>query len=201
VNAYKEIQKPERQAEPRSETQLLPFATLLRGTQQIRENIGVPSGYFTMLAAPSSAIFPAQPGRFGFPESPGERQPALVIQENFERKLAEFELKTRQLTLDRVRQHYVMPADPSVRGFLFTHPDISPILLDAIPPLNECFGTETVFKLKAPLDTDGMRTLYAVVLWSGKLIDARNALAKFDEWWIPRSEEAGGYLVFTYELI
>jgi hypothetical protein len=104
--------------------------------------------------------------------------------------------------LNDVRKHYVLPADPSVIDFLADHRAIPQLLLAAAPQIKGYFGRNAVFNLRAPLDEAGSRTLYAVVMWPGKLRDVRDALARFDdEWWMARARQAGGYLIFTYELV
>ena len=106
------------------------------------------------------------------------------------------------VVLDELRKHYVLPSDSSVRAFLAQHRGISAILLDAIPQLKKCFGTSAVFRLSAPVDEAGTRSLYAVVIWPGKIRDVRNALDRFDEdWWLTHSHSASSYFVFTYELV
>lgn len=104
--------------------------------------------------------------------------------------------------LNEVRRYYVLPADSSVSTFLTEHRVMPEILLGASQPLRACFGSETVFNLRAPIDESGSRTLYVVAMWPGKLQDVRRALAKFDaDWWMPRARQAAGYLTFTYELV
>jgi hypothetical protein len=101
-----------------------------------------------------------------------------------------------------VQKHFILPNDPSVATFLAEHGSLPQVLLEAVNPLRACFGKSTVFGLRAPIDESGSRTLYAVAMWPGKVRDARNALAKFDDdWWIAQSRQAAGYLTFTYELV
>jgi hypothetical protein len=107
-----------------------------------------------------------------------------------------------EAALNEVRKSYVLPADASVANFLTEHRAIPEILLAASQPLRACFGAETVFNLRAPIDESGSRTLYVVAMWPGKLQDVRNALAKFDDdWWMPRARQVAGCLTFTYELV
>ena len=106
-----------------------------------------------------------------------------------------------EATLKEVRKHFVLPNDSSVATFMAEHRSLPQILLEAVTPLRTCFGTGTIFNLRAPIDESGSRTLYAVAMWPGKVRDARNALAKFDDWWIAQSRQASGYLTFTYELV
>ena len=106
------------------------------------------------------------------------------------------------VALDELRKHYVLPSDSSVSTFLAQHRGISAILLDAIPQLKKYFGALAIFSLSTSVDEAGMRSLYAVVIWPGKIRDVRNALDRFDEdWWLTHSHSASSYLVFTYELV
>ena len=106
------------------------------------------------------------------------------------------------VVLVELRKHYVLPSDSSVSTFLSQHRGLSAILLDAIPQLKKYFGSSAIFRLSAPVDEAGMRSLYAVVIWPGKVREVRNALDRFDEdWWLTHSHLASGYLVFTYELV
>jgi hypothetical protein len=104
--------------------------------------------------------------------------------------------------LKELQRFYVFPTDASVESFLADHRTVPQILLEAAGPLREIFGAGTIFVLRAPIDTSGSRTLYAVAMWPGKVVDVRTALSKFDEgWWIARVPQASGRLAFTYELI
>jgi hypothetical protein len=106
-----------------------------------------------------------------------------------------------QVALNEVRKRYVLPADSSVESFLTEHRALTRILLDARPRLEQYFGAETTFSLKAPIDWEGEQTLYAVVLWPGEAREVRNALAKFDDEWLARSTFSSIDLTFTYELV
>jgi hypothetical protein len=129
---------------------------------------------------------------------PGQRAASF---EGIEKQMAEFAAR-HEAILNDVRKHYVLPADASVRVFLTEHRAIPQILLEAAPQLKASFGGNAVFNLRAPIDEAGSRTLYAVVMWPGKLRDVRDALTKFDnDWWMARAGQAAGYLTFTYELV
>jgi len=76
------------------------------------------------------------------------------------------------------------------------------LLLEAVPHLKTCFGTNVVVSLRVPIDEGGSRCLYAVAMWPARLRDVKNALGRFDhEWWLGRANQAAGDLTFTYELI
>lgn len=127
------------------------------------------------------------------------QQPPAVFEE-LERQMAQFAAE-QQAMLNDVRKLYVLPSDSSVTEFLARHRAIPQILVSAAPHLKACFGVETIFSLRAPLDDSGSQTLYAVVMWSGRVEDVRRALARFDqEWWMERAGQGAGYLTFTYEL-
>jgi len=128
-----------------------------------------------------------------------EQPPAAF--EDLERQMEEFAVEHAAM-LDDLRRHYILPADSSVTDFLTEHRSIPQILLGAVPHLLACFGTETIFNLRAPIDDSGSQTLYATAVWPGKSQDVRHALDRFDqEWWMERAGQAAGYLTFTYELV
>jgi hypothetical protein len=118
-----------------------------------------------------------------------------------ENQMAAFEAQ-HEAALTELRKQYVFPVDSSVVDFLRQHRTIPQLLVLAAPQLKSHFGTDAVFTLKAPPDESGARTLYAVVMWPGRVRDAKNALDKFDDaWWIMNSRQASGNLYFTYELV
>jgi hypothetical protein len=130
---------------------------------------------------------------------PAPVQPAIF--DEIERQKSVF-AADHEAALKEVRKYFVLPNDSSVATFLGEHRSLPQLLLEAVTPLKACFGMQTVFGLRAPIDESGSRTLYAVAMWPGKVRDARNALAKFDDgWWIAQSRQASGYLTFTYELV
>lgn len=106
-----------------------------------------------------------------------------------------------QVALQEVRKHYRLPSDSSVEHFLTKHRPLTQVLLDAAPRLEQYFGVKTVFSLKAPIDSDGEQTLYAVVVWPDEARVARDALAKFDDEWLSKSSFSSVDLTFTYELV
>jgi hypothetical protein len=129
-----------------------------------------------------------------------DRQPHFF--HALEHQMAAFEAEHLSALRD-VRINYVLPLeDCSVSSFLTEHRTMSQLLIEAIPHLKECFGEDAIFGLRILVDEAGSRTLYAVVMWPGAVIDVRNALCRFDEtWWLAHSRQAAGHLVFTYELV
>ncbi|MDE3197484.1 MAG: hypothetical protein KGN84_14130 [Acidobacteriota bacterium] len=108
----------------------------------------------------------------------------------------------REAAVAELKRSFVFTGDSSVSAFLQEHRALSPLLLESIPELKRVFGQETVFQLRASMDGFGSLSLYAVAIWPGTVTEVRSALARFDdEWWLPRSNRAGGYLTFTYELV
>ncbi len=108
----------------------------------------------------------------------------------------------KESVLDDVRKHYLLPADASVPSYLTDHPAIIRILCEAAPRLKQFFGSATIFRLRAPVDESGVRTLYVVVVWPEEIGVVRSALARFDvEWWLVHSRQTSEYVVFTYELV
>ena len=132
---------------------------------------------------------------------PPQPPQGLEVPDALEQQMRDLAVQ-HEATLREVRRHFVLPSNSSVATFLTEHRTLSQILLEASRPLRECFGAETVFNLRAPTDESGSRTLYAVTMWPGSLREVREALAKFDDrWWVARSQQASGRLIFTYELV
>jgi hypothetical protein len=104
--------------------------------------------------------------------------------------------------LDALRQHYTLPPDNLVQEFLASHRSLVPVLLEGAPILASCFGESGMLTLRAPIDEAGEQTLYGIVLWPGPVVDAEQALDKFDsDWWLSHLPVTGGDLTFTYELV
>ena len=126
----------------------------------------------------------------------------IAILVHLEQQMVEFAAEY-DATLNQVRRHFVFPADSThLLTFFSAHRTIPQILLQAVAPLRACFGEDAVFNLRAPIDESGSQNLYAVAMWPGNLRDVRQALATFDNtWWLAQSQQAHGYLSFTYELV
>ena len=132
------------------------------------------------------------------PRWPAAQHQAEAI--GLEKQMADF-CTQNEAVLREVKKFYA-PMDSSVQAFLAGHRTLPGILLEAMPAMRCCFGSSAVVNLRVPIDDAGARTMYAVVMWPGKLKEAREALAKFDdEWWMARARQTGGLLVFTYELV
>ncbi len=123
------------------------------------------------------------------------------VLDDFERQMASFE-EEHDTGITEVRKHYVFGNDPRVERFLRSHRTLSTLLLEAIPHLEQHFGTDAVFNLRAPIDASGAQTLYVAVMWPGAADAVRSALANFDhDWWFGIVRQASGNLTFTYELV
>ena len=135
-------------------------------------------------------------------ESPARStpRPYAAIFDGLERQMAAFAVE-QEAFLQEIRKHFVLPADSSVTTFLTEHRSIPQALLEAAGHLNECFGVDAVFRLGTNVDEAGLRTLHVAVIWPGRVLDARTALAKFDDWWLAQVRPGAGYLTFTYELV
>jgi hypothetical protein len=127
-------------------------------------------------------------------------RPYAAVFECLENQMAAFALEHEGF-LQQIRKHFVLPADSSVTTFLTEHRSIPQTLVEAVGHLKECFGADTVFRLGTTADEAGLRTLHIAVIWPGRVVDARTALAKFDDWWLDRVRPGAGYLTFTYELV
>lgn len=76
------------------------------------------------------------------------------------------------------------------------------ILTQASEPINRAFGTAPAKKLTLVEDDEGVRTLFCLVMISGDMHQAREALKAFDyEWWFQQSRKLSGKLNFDFELI
>lgn len=125
----------------------------------------------------------------------------LALFDELERQMVEFGARGDAL-LEEVAKNYVMPDYSSVRETLDEHKILPEILVEGVPYLKRFFGADSLFTLRTSADTSGTVMLYAVVLWPRELAAVREAVEQFDStWWIARSGQASGYLVFTYELI
>ena len=126
--------------------------------------------------------------------------PYAAIFDGLERQMSAFAVEHGAF-LQQIRRHFVMPGDSSVATFLTEHRSFPQVLLEAAGHLKECFGADTVLRLETTTDESGMRTLNAVVIWPGRIVDARASLARFDDWWLDQVRPGAGYLTFTYELV
>lgn len=125
----------------------------------------------------------------------------LTLYEEFEEQMVEFGARSDAL-VEEVARNYVMSNYSAVREILNEHKILPEILVEGIPYLKRFFGVESIFTLRVSADTSGTVMLHGVVLWPGELRSVREALEQFDSaWWIARSGQALGHLVFTYELI
>lgn len=115
--------------------------------------------------------------------------------------MAQFEAQY-EATLRELARYYVMPDDCSVQSFLRSHRTIPQLLAEAASHLKQCFGSDTIFALRAPSDESGSQTLRGIVMWPGDVNEVRTLLGRFDDdWWIAHSGEASGYLSFNFELV
>ena len=139
---------------------------------------------------------------FSQPLQNWEERPELAsFPESLEPQMAQFRAD-RDAILNEVGRNYIGSEDASVRSFLVEHRGLIQLLLEAVPHLKTCFGTNVVVSLRVPIDEGGSRCLYAVAMWPARLRDVKNALGRFDhEWWLGRANQAAGDLTFTYELI
>jgi hypothetical protein len=129
------------------------------------------------------------------------RAQGLVLFDDLERQMVEFTARNDTL-VEEVAKNYVMPDYSSVREILSEYKILPEILVDGVPYLKRFFGADSIFTIRTSVDTSGTAMLYAVVLWPGELAAVREAVEQFDStWWIARSGQVSGHLVFTYELI
>jgi hypothetical protein len=99
-----------------------------------------------------------------------------------------------------LKQSYEIEDPPAVAAFVEAN-GLSGLLLQARHPLRRAFGRATK-TLRLVRDDHGCDTLFCLVMVSGEARKARRALRWFDEqWWLARSEQAGGKLNFDFELV
>lgn len=134
-------------------------------------------------------------------ESPSYHEPKLAISLREEHEENVRATVVHDAILRHIRELFVISPDLPTE-LLFAHRAIPRLLLEGATHLRACFGSGTVFTLRAPIDDSGSRTLYVVVMWPGSVREVRMALDRFDEtWWIANSDQSSGYLTFTYELV
>ena len=91
--------------------------------------------------------------------------------------------------IEEVFRSYGIPESQlfEIIGFLISQPRLIPVLINAVPYLEEVFG-EAKRYLELELDRDdGSEELFCVVLVVGEPEFALNLLSKFDNAWLPRS--------------
>jgi hypothetical protein len=100
-----------------------------------------------------------------------------------------------------IESNYVMENRHEVRRFIFAN-RLPGLLLDAVGPLNDFFGEDSIKSLNLVVDYENSQGLFCLIISPGDLQDARRKLRSFDEqWWIVNSPRGGGKLNFDFELI
>jgi hypothetical protein len=96
---------------------------------------------------------------------------------------------------------YVISHRFNVARFIKEH-RLHGLLLQAIQPLNDAFTSQRIKVLSLVCDDEGFETLFCLVMITGNMEQARQALQRFDQnWWLSRSNIAAGRLNFDFELI
>jgi hypothetical protein len=76
------------------------------------------------------------------------------------------------------------------------------LLLDAVTPLKDKFGPESIKVLTLVTDDEGSESLFCLIMAPGGMVEARQQLRAFDEdWWIEHAVLSAGKLNFDIELI
>jgi hypothetical protein len=123
------------------------------------------------------------------------------IFEDLERQMAEQEAEFAA-TLGSLIKNFIFNNPEPITAFLRTHRALAPILLESVPYLAECFGSDASFALEIMSDEGPPTAIYALVLWRWDRAVARAALQRFDEhWWMNNLKKAAGRIVFDYELL
>ena len=132
--------------------------------------------------------------------SPELRYESSVF-EDLEKQMAEQEAEF-SATLENLKRQFIFTNIAPIEAFLRTHRALVYVLLEGVPYLKDCFGTETPLALEIMSDEGPSRSIYALALWRGERKESRAALHRFDEiWWMNNLKKAGGRIVFDYELL
>ncbi|MFZ0629720.1 MAG: hypothetical protein WA399_02090 [Acidobacteriaceae bacterium] len=126
----------------------------------------------------------------------------------FERQVAQQEkqqsaylYEEQQRELETLRRVYVFVDSSLVRAFLREHRALPVLLLDAVPWLKSAFGDTPTLQLQLMIEEGEPATLCGLVLWTGALESAKEALRRFDDnWWLSNCRRASGNLIFDIEL-
>lgn len=102
--------------------------------------------------------------------------------------------------IEELKASYVF-ADAAVDQFLTEHRALPGILREAVEPLRNSFGGDSVFRLEVAIDEDDSKMLYGIVLWRDGVRTAAQALDKFAEsWWLDHMTPNTADLAFIYRI-
>jgi len=80
--------------------------------------------------------------------------------------------------------------------------DLLHVLLRSEKHINDAFGESSLKTLTIVEDDEGYRTLFCLIVFSGTLAQAQEALGSFDRnWWLKNARKFGSKLNFDFELV
>ena len=97
---------------------------------------------------------------------------------------------------------HLIGGDAQVEQFLFAHPDLLPLLANALPELRRSFGPSVTLRLWVLHDQESQPRLDARICTTLSMAEARAARAQFNrEWWTRQTEAREYPLTFGIELL
>ncbi|WP_287129964.1 hypothetical protein [Candidatus Cyanaurora vandensis] len=104
--------------------------------------------------------------------------------------------------LDSLQQHYlILDSDHTIIKILQEEPNLYELLMEAVKPLEDVFGTSRIIQIRVQLADEDYMLRVAVQLPSNFEGEPEHKLNSFHEaWWLDNCHRSGGTLVFDYEL-
>ena len=104
--------------------------------------------------------------------------------------------------LQTLHQYYtIMDDDRTIIELLQEEPELYPLLLEAVEPLQKAFGNKRLVYIR--VQTSDEDSILKVAIWLPASFgdDPERALQAFDEdWWLKNCHRSGSALVFDYEM-
>jgi hypothetical protein len=91
-----------------------------------------------------------------------------------------------------------------IRPFLERNPHLAPLLVEAYPVIQQCFGAGTPVRLDLfrPAEDPDAPELFILVQWDGPVGDALHRMERLeDQWWLEASARAGCRMNVDVEFI
>lgn len=99
------------------------------------------------------------------------------------------------------RYYTIMDDDRTIIDLLQEEPELYPLLLEAVEPLQQAFGDKHLLYMQVQTYDEDSILKVAVWLPANFGDDPEGALQAFDEgWWLNNCHRSGGALVFDYEM-
>jgi hypothetical protein len=104
--------------------------------------------------------------------------------------------------LETLHRYYtIVDDDRTIIELLQEEPQLYPLLLDAVEPLQQTFGNKRLIYIR--VQTSDEDSILKVTIWLPTNFggDPERVLQDFDkEWWLKNCHRSGGALVFDYEM-